>query len=108
MSTAFRRRAVVVCLVGAVGPLIGPAPPVKAQGGERRIILVNVLDKDGNTVPGLTAANFRGEFLGQPVKVISAAVDPTPRRVALIVPAVQDRLDQLGVEKNYGSASGAP
>jgi hypothetical protein len=52
MSTAFGRGAVVVCLAGAVGLLIGPAPPVKPQQGERRIILVNVLDKDGNAVPG--------------------------------------------------------
>jgi hypothetical protein len=33
----------------------------------------------------LTAANFRGEYQGRPIKIISAALDTTSRRVVVIV-----------------------
>jgi hypothetical protein len=53
----------------------------------RRSIAVNVLDREGTLVTGLTAANFRGEFRGQPIKILSATVDSSPRRIVLLLDA---------------------
>ena len=50
---------------------------------ERRTFAVSVLDKDGKAIHGLTAANFRGAFRGQPVKILSATEDSSPRRIAI-------------------------
>lgn len=59
--------------------------PAQAPQPERRTIAVSVLDRDGHTVPGLTTANFRGEFRGQPVKVLSSASDTRPRQIAVVI-----------------------
>ena len=85
MSTVLGRRVIAVWLAGAAVLLVGPVSPVTAQEGERRAILVNVLDRDGNRVPGLMTANFRGEFRGQPVNVVAAEPDQVPRRVAVLL-----------------------
>jgi hypothetical protein len=85
MTTVSRLRVSVVwmaCL--AVLPII-PVPLVRGQEGERHVILVNVLDREGNQVLGLSAANFRGEYQGQPVTVVSGALDSAPRRIAVAV-----------------------
>jgi len=57
-----------------------PAPPP-----ERRTLAVSVLAKDGKAVHGLIAENFRGEFRGQPVRILSVSEDSSPRRLAIIV-----------------------
>ncbi len=51
---------------------------------ERRTIAVSVVDKDGRFVEGLTGADFRGSFRGQPV-TIQTAVRSKPSRVVLLV-----------------------
>ncbi len=83
MMTVSRLRASVAWLTCVAALLIVPAPPVRGQGSDRRIILVNVLDQDGNQVSGLNAMNFRGEYQGQPVEVVSAAPDSAPRRIVV-------------------------
>lgn len=65
--------------------LLSTAARAQAPAPERRTIAVSVLDREGKFVSGLTAANFRGPFRGQRVKVSSASEDSSPRRVALIV-----------------------
>lgn len=62
-----------------------PARTAEPPPGERRVIPDSVLDRDGKFVAGLTAANFRGEFRGQPVKILSAELDTNPRRIVLLV-----------------------
>lgn len=57
----------------------------EAPQPERRVLPVSVIDREGKFVEGLTAANFRGEFRGQPVWILSAELDTSPRRIALIV-----------------------
>lgn len=63
--------------------------PVSAQTPtpqpERRTFAVSVLDKDGNAVHGLTAANFRGTYRGQPVKILSATEGSSPRSIVILV-----------------------
>ena len=85
MTTVSRRRASVVWLACVAALLVGPVPPVRGQEGERHVILVNVLDREGNQVRGLGAANFRGEYRGQPVTILSASEDRSPRRIAVIL-----------------------
>ncbi|MBI2957014.1 MAG: VWA domain-containing protein [Acidobacteria bacterium] len=59
-------------------------PP--GEGSElRRVIPVNVLDRDSNQVTGLTAADFRGKYRGHPVKILSATWDTRPRRIVLVL-----------------------
>jgi hypothetical protein len=48
---------------------------------------VNVVDKEGNEVADLAAANFRGKFRGQAVEVHSAERDAEPRRVVVVLGA---------------------
>src|SRR5262245_19923927 len=50
-----------------------------------RVFAVNVIDSDGKPVPNLAASNFRGEFRGQKVKVVSVSADSLQRRVALLM-----------------------
>ena len=52
---------------------------------ERRVFAVSVLDKEGQAVTGLSAANFRGKFKGQPVNIISVTSDAGRRRIALVI-----------------------
>ena len=76
----FAKRTVLALLLGFVAP---QAPAQDA--GERRVIPVSVLDREGNLVTSLTAADFRGEFRGQPVKIVSVTRDTRARRIALLV-----------------------
>src|SRR5205085_5721081 len=55
------------------------------QEGERRVVVVDVLDRQGNHVSDLTSANFRAEFRGQPVTILSVTEDTTPHRIAVVV-----------------------
>lgn len=50
------------------------ALPLQPQEVARpRVLAVNVIDRNGSQVSGRAAANFRGEFRGQPVQILSAA-----------------------------------
>jgi hypothetical protein len=69
----------------AASRFVGVLLPLSAQYGQRRVVAVDVVDRDGNQVPMLTAADFRGEFRGQPVTIQSAAPATSARRVAMIV-----------------------
>ena len=74
----------LLLLVGAA--LEALAQACTCEGGpRRRTLAVNVLDEQGNQVSGLTAANFRAEFRGQPVEILSAALDTQPRRIVLLL-----------------------
>src|SRR5712691_3586612 len=58
------------------------------ESGQRRVVAVSVIDRDGNPVSDLTAANFRGKVRGQDVTILSAWFDTTsPRRIAVVVDA---------------------
>lgn len=63
----------------------GLALHAQAPAPERRTLAVSVLDKEGKAVHGLTAENFRGTFRGQPVRILSATEDTSPRRIALLL-----------------------
>ncbi len=73
--------AVSVLLLAALAT-VGQAP---APAPERRFLAVSVLDKDGQPIHGLTADSFRGEYRGQPVKILSATEDTSPRRIAVLL-----------------------
>ena len=74
-----------------IGAAVSPAPlrvavpGTQGQEGERRVVLVNVLDREGHHVSGLASANFQGECRGQPVTILSLSEDTAPRRVAVVV-----------------------
>jgi len=85
MIMVSRRLRLVPWLAGVVALLIATSVQSRGQGGERRVVLVNVLDQEGNHVSGLNTANFRGECRGQPVTILSVTDDTTPRRIAVVV-----------------------
>ena len=60
-----------------------PAPP--QQPCTRRTIAVSVTDKNGEPVTGLTAADFRGEFRGQPVQILSVTTRIFPMRIVVVL-----------------------
>lgn len=72
-----------VCLLAMV--CAQAQPP--ACDSRRRVLPVNVLDREGNQVWGLTAADFRAEFRGQPVQIVSVGKDSGPRRVVILLDA---------------------
>src|SRR3972149_2012270 len=85
----------LLLLVGAA--LEALAQACTCEGGPlRRTLAVNVLDEQGNQVSGLTAANFRAEFRGQPVKILSAALDTQPRRIVLLVDVSESMAARVG------------
>ncbi len=48
-------------------------------------MVVSVLDRQGKPVAGLTAADFRGEFRGQPVQILSAVFDTSAPRIVVLL-----------------------
>src|SRR3990167_3518790 len=74
----------LLLLVGAALEALAQACTVEG-GPRRRTLAVNVLDEQGNQVSGLTASNFRAEFRGQPVKILSATLDTRPRRIVILL-----------------------
>jgi Mg-chelatase subunit ChlD len=52
---------------------------------ERRIIPVSIVDDEGRVVHGLTADNFRAEFQGRSISLLSATEDTAARRMAIVV-----------------------
>ena len=69
-------------LLWVVSSLPAQEPPCS-----QRTVLATVIDREGNPVRGLTAANFRGEFRGHPVQIVSATLDTRPRRIVVLVDA---------------------
>lgn len=65
------------------------SPLVAEEAGEHRVVAVSVLNREGKAVEGLTAANFRGEFRGQPVNIHSVSWDESPRTVLMLIDASQ-------------------
>lgn len=63
------------------------ALPAQDDPCTTRTVLVTVIDRQGNSVTGLTAANFRGKFRGKPVEILSAVPHPRPPRIVLVVDA---------------------
>ena len=71
-------------LLGSVA-LAGRAQVCSAEAPLRRTLAVNVLDAQGNLVRGLTAADFRASFRGQPVKILSFDRTTGSRRIVILL-----------------------
>jgi hypothetical protein len=100
MTTVPRWRASTVWLSCVVALLVVSVLPSRGEEGERHSILVNALDREGHQIPGLTTANFRGEYRGQPVTVVSAAIDTAPRRIVVAM----DTSESQGLERGGEAA----
>lgn len=61
--------------------------PAQELPCSQRTILATVIDREGNPVRGLSAADFRGEFRGHAVQIISATLDTRPRRMVIVLDA---------------------
>lgn len=85
MTTLSKLQASMASLTCGAALLVAPVRLVRGQEGEQHVVLVNVLDRDGNQVPGLSTANFRGEYRGKPLTVVSVTPDKNPRRIAMLV-----------------------
>ena len=72
----------ILVLLWAVSSLPAQEPPCS-----QRTVLATVIDREGNPIRGLTAADFRGEFRGHTVQIISATLDTRPRRIVVLVDA---------------------
>jgi hypothetical protein len=57
------------------------------NGCTSRTVPVGVVDREWNLVRGLSAANFRANLHGQEVKILSAAIDTSPRHIVLLLDA---------------------
>ena len=79
----------IAVLLAAVGGL--PAQE-SAQTSLRRTIPITVLDRQGKPVGGLATQNLRGEFNGQPVRIVSVKWDARPRRIVVLLDASDSML----------------
>jgi len=52
---------------------------------EKRTFPANVVDEHGQQILGLTSEQFRADFQGQPVKVMSAKFEGGPQRILMLV-----------------------
>lgn len=82
MSTALRLTFVAVLLFWGA-----PSLPAQDDPCTTRTVPVTVVDKQGNLVAGLTVANFRGNFRGKPVEILSVTPDTRPRRIVIVLDA---------------------
>jgi Mg-chelatase subunit ChlD len=71
----------------AVAATAGSGRSLTAEEVELRAIVVSVTDDSGKSPTGLSATDFRGEFRGRPVEIVSTSVDGSPRRIAVVVDA---------------------
>jgi hypothetical protein len=72
---------VAICLV-AVQVCAQEPPPAPCTF---RTLPVTVLDKNGEPITGLTAADFRAEFRGKPVRIVSVGLRARPVKIAVVL-----------------------
>src|SRR5262249_34826519 len=56
-----------------------------AQSRVRPVVFVEVRHHQGGHISGLRAANFKAEYRGQPITIVSVTEDSAPRRVVVVV-----------------------
>lgn len=88
--------AAAVLLGGSLAEVAAEASPSCLQ----RVVVVSVVDKEGNPVSGLTAEDFRGEFRGQPVKIVAVEPESDAPRIVLLL----DVSDSMREAKQMGLA----
>ena len=69
----------------AILALLASAAWTQTPVSERRVFAVSVLDSSGKPLEGLRAADFRAEYRGQPVKILSVEPNTEPRRIAILL-----------------------
>ena len=79
----------ILLLLWVVSGLRAQEPPCS-----QRTVLATVIDREGNPVRGLTAANFRGEFRGHAVQIVSATFDTHPRRIVILLDASRSMTEE--------------
>jgi von Willebrand factor type A domain len=72
----------VLFFFGAFPLLMAAQQPIAC---EERTLPVNVVDTHGQQILGLTSEQFRADFQGQPVKVMSAKFEGGPQRILMLV-----------------------
>jgi len=70
------------------------ALPAQEVPCSTRTVLATVIDREGNPVRGLTAADFRGEFRGHAVQIVSATFDTHPRRIVILLDASRSMTEE--------------
>lgn len=78
--------------------LAGLAPELPAQkaSSHRLTVAVNVLDRGGNFVRGLTSTNFSGKLGRKDVKIVSVTLDNQPRRIVILLDVSGSMIRQKG------------
>ncbi len=76
---------ILLCFILLLPVPVKSAYAQSSIGSQTRTIVVNVLDHDGNMVRDLKPTEFRAEFRGRPLKVLSSSTSSAPRRVVVLV-----------------------
>lgn len=92
------RRHRILVLLGLAG-CVGVLQAQTAGPCLDRTVVASVIDKGGNPVINLQAANFRGQVGGRDVTIVSAEPVPAPRRIAILMDTSGSMLDNLPVAK---------
>lgn len=84
-----------------------PASHTFAQSSDclHRTLLVGVTDRNGAPVEGLTASDFRAEFRGKPVRILSVAKDDRPHRIVILLDASGSMFGVNGAKWSLAQAS---
>jgi hypothetical protein len=81
-----RAKRVVTLLLCLIPPTVATLPAQLAPGSTRTVA-VTVIDRDGNPLSSLTAAEFRAQFRGRSAEISSARVNASGGRVVRLLDA---------------------
>src|SRR5579862_8463472 len=76
---------ILLCFVILLAIPVTFAYAETSTGCESRTIAVNVLDHEGNIVTDVKPTEFRAEFRGRPLEILSSSKSSAPRRVVVLV-----------------------
>ncbi|MBI2956277.1 MAG: VWA domain-containing protein [Acidobacteria bacterium] len=101
-----RKACGILCgLLVAVAASAPAQNPTSASEGRRLVVPVNVVDRRGDQVGGLTAEDFRASVSRQAATVVSVAPDSAPRRVVLVLDLSLSLFRDPGQEKTVREAA---
>jgi len=85
--------------------LLTPHAIAQSDSCLRRTMPVSVVDRNGAPVEGLTASDFRAEFQGKQVKILSVARDDRQHRIVILLDASGSMFGVGGMKWSLACAS---
>jgi von Willebrand factor type A domain-containing protein len=85
-------RRILACI--GLGAILTPLTAAQEPTCLNRTIAVNALDEAGFRLPAVSPSDFKGEFRGKPVRIVSLTPDERPRRIRILLDTSSSMLGQ--------------